>query len=415
LTITAIAPAVFFASVLSAYRGFFQGHQQMLPTAATQIVEQAFKLIIGFSLAVLWLSGGADKAAAGALVGVTLSEVAAVALILGMYARYCRLNPLEPSRRSPVSAGIIVKRLLPIAVPVMIGACVMPIVASIDNFLVMNRLQSIGYTNLEATSMFGVLSGAVNTMVNMPSVLTLALCVSLVPAIARAGALGQAEEAGERTRQGLKLAMLIGLPAAVGMAALAKPIMSLLYGSFSEERMTLAGNLLLVMAPGIFFLGIVQTLTGAIQGYGKVYAPVAALIAGAVCKIALSFTLLGLPSVNIYGAPVGTVVCYAVAAVIDWYLAGRYMPVPWKWGDLLARPALAAAGMGIFIWGFRLLAQDSLGMRLTAAAGVISGIVVYGILLVLLRGITPEEMESIPGGKRLAKLLWKGRHTRRRQ
>ncbi len=409
LTIRAIAPAVFFAAVLSAYRGFFQGHQDMLPTAATQIVEQAFKLVIGFALAFAWLGRGADYGAAGALTGVTLSEIAALALILILYMRHCRRDLLAPEDEEArkISAGSILRRLLPLAVPVMIGACVMPIVSSFDNFLVMNRLQSIGYSVTDSTSMFGLLTGVVYTLVNMPSVLTLALCMSLVPAIAQAGARGDLAAAGDNTRLGAKLAVLIGLPCAVGMAILSEPIIRLLYGSLAPERITLAAQLLTAMAPGIFFLGLVQTLTGAIQGYGRVYIPVFSLLAGAVCKIVLSFLLLGDPRVHIFGAPIGTVVCYGVAAILDAWQAGRLMKIRWRPADLLGKPALAALGMGLAVYAFRILAEGRIGMRLTALAGVVVGVIVYVILLGLFRAVSEEELASVPGGDKLMKLAHK--------
>jgi len=409
LTIRAIAPAVFFASVLSAYRGFFQGHQNMLPTASTQIVEQAFKLIAGFALAFAWLGQGPDHGAAGALTGVTISEIAALGLILVLYARHCARTPLTPEDASAksISAGSILKQLLPLAIPVMIGACVMPIVSSLDNFLVMNRLQSIGYSVTDSTSMFGLLTGVVYTLVNMPSVLTLALCMSLVPAIAQAGARGDLTAAGDNTRQGAKMAVLIGLPCAVGMAILSEPILYLLYGNLSPERLKLGAQLLTAMAPGIFLLGLVQTLTGALQGYGRVYIPVFSLLAGAVCKVVLSFLLLGNPSVHIFGAPIGTVVCYGVAAILDAWQAGRIMKIRWRPVDLLIKPGLAALGMGLAVYAFMRLAQGHISMRLIALAGVVVGVIAYVIFLIVFKAVNAEELALLPGGGKLKKLALK--------
>lgn len=409
LSMMAIAPSLFFVAALSAFRGYFQGMQNMVPTAVSQLVEQAGKLLVGFTLASRLMPYGVEYGAAGAVLGVTASELAALILVMGMYARNRRTQGQpKPHAMRLESARSVLRRLLPIAIPVMLGACIMPMVGLVDELLVMNRLQDIGYSVEHARSLYGILTGAVNTLVNMPSVLSMALCMSLVPAIAEAKARGDQEAVRQRTHLGMKLAVLIGLPAAVGMGILAKPIVELLYGgAFTIQKIDAAASLLAAMSAAVFFLTLVQTLNGVLQGMGRVMVPVISLGVGALCKVVINYTLVGNPAINIYGAPVGTVVCYGVASIINVVLLRRSMKAKWDWGRLLGRPCLAAAGMGLVVWMIQAFFLDRLGPKLVACLGVAAGALVYGVLLLLTGGLGQEELAYLPGGRRLQRFMGK--------
>lgn len=407
LSMMAIAPSLFFVAALSAFRGYFQGMQNMAPTAVSQLVEQVGKLLVGFTLASRLMPYGVEYGAAGAVLGVTASELAALALVMGMYARHRRTADAESRRRIRKEAAVsVLKRLLPIAIPVMLGACIMPMVGLVDELLVMNRLQDIGYTVEHSRSLYGILTGAVNTLVNMPSVISMALCMSLVPAIAEARARGDQAAVQQRMSLGLKLAVLIGLPAAVGMGLLAKPIIELLYGAaFTEQKVEIAAHLLTAMSAAVFFLTVVQTLNGILQGLGQVMVPVLSLGVGAVLKIIINYALVGNPAINIYGAPVGTVACYLVASLINLCMLGRATAVRWNWGKLFGPPCLAALGMGVVVWGMDALLLESLGPKAVALLGVAAGAVVYGVLLLLTGAIGKEELAYLPGGSKLKRFI----------
>ena len=236
LSVQYIAPALFFVSLMSAFRGYFQGMQTMGPTAVSQVVEQIGKLIIGLYLASAWMTSfsivspesGIANGAAGAMMGVTLSEVAAVILLVGVYMRHRSKEKKKLQKEecgieqtfAPMSFGSIAKQLARIAVPVTIGASIMPLVGMIDAVLINNKLTSIGFSIGEARSLYGLLTGVVNTLVNMPAVLTIALAMSLVPAIAESRTLKDTVGVRAKAGTGLKLAMLVGLPCGAGLRCL---------------------------------------------------------------------------------------------------------------------------------------------------------------------------------------------------
>lgn len=394
LPIRAISPALFFVAVLSAYRGYYQGQERMTPTAVTQIVEQAGKLVMGLWLAYMMRDRGVAYAAAGAILGVTLAEAIAMVMVLGMGAASRRQSAVcvdkEPARS-------VIGRLLPVALPMMLGAVMMPLVGMIDSFVVNHRLLDTGLPAEEARSLYGLLTGPVNTLVNMPSVVPLALAMALVPAIAQACARGAWSEVCNKTRLALKITLTISLPAAVALAVMAEPIMALLYGGLTAEKQLQAARLLQVSAPSVVALAIVQTLSGTLQGMGKVKAPVAALGAGAAAKIVVTHILTGIPALNITGACIGTVVCYSIAAVIDLYWASRSLDHALNGMRLLARPAAASCAMGVALAAFLRYAQGILRPWVTAMCGVGLGILVYFTALWLVGGISMGEARRMLG------------------
>ena len=394
LPIRAISPALFFVAVLSAYRGYYQGQERMTPTAVTQIVEQAGKLVMGLWLAYMMRDRGVAYAAAGAILGVTLAEAIAMVMVLGMGAASRRQSAVcvdkEPARS-------VIGRLLPVALPMMLGAVMMPLVGMIDSFVVNHRLLDTGLPAEEARSLYGLLTGPVNTLVNMPSVVPLALAMALVPAIAQACARGAWSEVCNKTRLALKITLTISLPAAVALAVMAEPIMALLYGGLTAEKQLQAARLLQVSAPSVVALAIVQTLSGTLQGMGKAKAPVAALGAGAAAKIVVTQILTGIPALNITGACIGTVVCYSIAAVIDLYWASRSLGHALNGMRLLARPAAASCAMGVALAAFLRYAQGILRPWVTAMCGVGLGILVYFTALWLVGGISMGEARRMLG------------------
>ena len=408
----AISPALFFVSVLSAYRGYFQGLQNMAPTALSQLAEQAGKLAAGLSIAYFLLQKTQNPAfgAMGALLGVTLSEAAALLYIMGVYGRRKRGILVNiPPREQRMAQGDFrpaVKRILAIAVPVTLGACVMPVVAAIDSVIVPRVLQEIGYAQKEATSMYGVLTGVVNPLINMPAALSLALAMSLVPAISQSGAQGDIEGVKGKASFGFKLALLVGLPCATGFIVLARPILMLLYKNIQGSELAMAAALFAMLSFGVLFLTLVQTMTGILQGLGKPLLPVFSLIAGASVKIVASVLLIRAPSINIYGAAAGTLCCYAIAAVMDVVFVIRHAGLRVSLAGHIVKPVLATAVMGACAWLiYRAAGPHSNTVGVLAA--VLVGAAVYILMLAALRGLTEEELTMLPGGGRITKVMRK--------
>ncbi|MDL2237238.1 polysaccharide biosynthesis protein [Christensenellaceae bacterium OttesenSCG-928-K19] len=413
-SLMAISPALFFVSVMSAYRGYFQGMQNMTPTALSQLVEQAGKLVIGLSLAYVMLerTGNPAFGAMGALIGVTIAEAVALFYMIGVYGR--RKNEILANIPQLDKDGAkknfrpIVKQVLLIAIPVTLGACVMPIVSALDSVIVSRTLQDIGYAQKEATSMYGVLTGVVNPLINMPAVLSLALAMSLVPAISQSSAQGDTANVKAKSSFGFKLALLVGLPCATGFMLLAQPIIMMLYKNVQGSELAMAVMLFQMLSFGVLFLTLVQTMTGILQGLGKPVLPVISLAVGATAKVVVSILLIRVPDINIYGAAAGTICCYAIAAVMDIIFVVRRSGFSISIVNHIIKPVLATVVMGVCVYAaYRLVGGYSNTAGVLAA--ILVGIVVYAGVLLLTRGLTQLELDMLPGGGRLAKVMKKMR------
>jgi stage V sporulation protein B len=432
LTIMCIAPSLFFVAILSAYRGYFQGMQRMAPTAFSQIIEQIVKLGAGLLLAFMWIPKGPEYGAAGAILGITVSEVFAFLYLLFLYNR--RKVRMQENIRHSVRSRLRVRlgnKLFILAMPIIIGACAMPLVQMADTAIISNTLlgmKSIVLFGNEIVntgadmwskvvdSLYG-LTGYVNPIINMPAVFSTALAMSLVPAISASKVEGDDYGVANKAGVGLKLAMLIGLPCAAGLYLLATPIINLLYAGLSNANadpalqhlhlLSTTGNLLGIMALGVFFLTILQTMTGILQGLGKTYVPVINLFIGIGVKIAVSLIFIRMPEVNIQGAFIGTVACYAVAAVLDVACVVHYTRMRIKVMDNFIKPLLAAGTMSLIVHFIMPDGPTQSYPRLITLATVALAIVLYIVFIFLFGALNETDLKYIPGGRKLAKLFAK--------
>lgn len=400
----AVAPALFFVPLMSAFRGYFQGLQNMVPTALSQIFEQLGRVIVGFTLAVALLPRGLEYAAAGASFGASSGAVTGLIVIYIIYIIYKRRmflgsakNPVHPVE--PVKS--ILYRLFAIAVPITLGTSVMPLMNLIDFGIVVRRLQFAGFSLEQSNSMYGQLSQMAATLVNFPQVITVALAASIVPAISGAVARRDERDMKRKALVGMRTGILIGLPASAGLFVLAKPIILMIYPREPETWMVLQ-----VLALGFVFLAVIQTTTGILQGIGRPIIPVRNLLIGSVFKLITSYFLTGVTKVNIRGAALGTVVGYSVASLLDYIAVKREIGIGLGFVDSLLKPVIATVVMAVSTVAAYKGVLRIAGSNTAATLGaVIGGAVCYGGVLVLIGGVTADELSLMPGGKRISRLL----------
>lgn len=407
-SLIALIPALLFVPIMSAFRGFFQGRQSMAPTAISQIMEQFFRVASGLFLTYYLLDKGIPMAAGGASFGGSVGAIVGTITMafIYFYGRSKISEEIESSVvREEYKTENIIKDLLVIAIPITIGAAIAPIMDSIDVALVLNRLQSIGYTEAMANDLYGNLKGMAQTLINLPQVFSIAIAMSLVPAISDANARNKKKEMESIVSSGIRITLLIGLPAAFGLFVLAKPIIGLLYYKNTIETITNTGNILAILSIGVVFLTLVQSLSAILQGIGKPMVPAINLFIGAVAKVILTYTLTAIPSINIYGAAISTVVAYAIAAILDIISIRVYSKVNMSVKDIFVKPFISALGMGISARLAYIGLIGLVGGKLGTILAIIIGAIVYVILLVLTGSITSEDLNLLPKGDKIAKRI----------
>lgn len=417
--IKALAPAVICVGCLSAFRGYTQGHSNMAPTAVSQIIEALCKLVIGLGLAYWLVKGGQseDVAAAGAITGVTVGTIVALAYMIVTFMRgHAQDGRLADD--TPDEAGTILSSILRIAIPITLSASMVGIVTVIDSSLVQGQLQKVLLENPDSWTLYqdfvdfaplaaaleswklelngaaansaalaaqvasgapaavelndiilgvsrklyGNYSGALN-IYNLPTSLMAAITSSVIPAVSAALARRDKKSAARLTGSALRITALLAFPMGVGLFVLGTPVIQLLYPSLTSQ---IAGPLLSELGIATLFVCMMLVCNSILQAYGFVNLPVFVMLAGGVLKIFNNYNLVSVPGVGIYGAPFGNVLCFGLCMVLDLIVISRVIPGRPSYVPLFAKPAAAAGLMGLGTW-----AVYGLGSKLLLSVGVL--------------------------------------------
>ncbi|MBQ6894259.1 MAG: polysaccharide biosynthesis protein, partial [Clostridia bacterium] len=400
--IKAIAPAMLFVSLMSAYRGYFQGHQNMVPTALSEISEALGKLIIGFGAAYILIEKGMELSSAGAVFGVSCGGLMGFVVLFVIHKK----NKQKPQKINGADLGSdsksrILKNLIKIAVPITIGASVFSLTSLIDTAMIMRRLQVFGaFTHKEANALWGSYSGYAIPLFNLPPTLINAITVSIVPAIASAYAVGDYENSSKTTSKSLKITVLFALPCAVGMSMLSEPILSLVYNN------TNATSTLSILSVAIVFVSLVLVTNAILQATGNEMIPVVNMLIGGIVKIIINFYLVANPKININGAPIGTTLCYGLILILNIISIKRKLKVKLPVGELILKPGFAAAVMGIVLYFIYPVFKGTTRV-IAAGAPIAIGAIVYAISIVAVKGINEDDISLLPKAELLIKICKK--------
>ena len=417
--IRALAPAVVCVGCLAALRGYSQGHSNMAPTSVSQIIEALCKLVVGLGLAFWLVKQGKDPdvAAAGAITGVTVGTVVAlIYMVLDFFLSRGREDTHGTDR--PDSAGSILANILKIAVPITLSSSMVGIVTVIDSSLVQGQLQSaLNLTEKASRTLYGNYSGALN-IYNLPTSLMAAITASVIPAVSAALARRDRKGAARITGSALRITALLSFPMGVGLFVLGTPIIRLLFPSLNVE---VAGPLLSTLGVATPFVCMVLVCNSVLQAHGFINLPVIVMVLGGIVKIVNNYNLVG--AIGIAGAPVGNILCFGLALVLDLVVITRVIPNRPRLLPIFVKPAIASAIMGGAAWAVygllsRVLTAEQVNevgetirvvSRMGNALGIFLAIavagVVYLVLVVAIRAISKDDLALMPKGDKLARLL----------
>ncbi|MBQ3403869.1 MAG: polysaccharide biosynthesis protein, partial [Oscillospiraceae bacterium] len=344
-----LAPAVLFACCVSVFRGYSQGHGNMMPTAISQIMEVSCKLVFGLTIAWILVKSGYGSAtvAAGAIVGVTIGLGLAIP-VLYLYIRNMKKKRLPVGERTDVPDPRLdtVKRILSIGIPIMIGSSILNIITLIDTKLVLYRLQTgAGFSYLDAKVLYGVYSKAL-TLFNLPNAFITPIAVSVVPFISAALATKDLRGARDVMESSMKLTNLFSLPCAVGLMVLAFPIFNVLYPSSDKS----GPDLMLMLGFASFFVCSYLITNAILQASGYEKLALFTLPIGGVIKVVVNWFLVGTPDINIMGAPIGTIACYFFITIINIVFIVTKVPGRPRFMVTFLRPLVCSVAMGAAAW-----------------------------------------------------------------
>ncbi len=396
LTVLAISPTLILICITSFFRGCFQGHQRMAPTAISQLLEAIGKAGIGMAFAILAKRRGAPITviSAYAVMGVTVGTLISTLYLWVQYLYAKKKGELEVEEKVPylTSQKPILRRLLSIALPVTISASVISLTSLIDLGMIIRRLTSIGYTPEEATAIYGNYTTLVIPMFNLPSVVVTPIASGIIPAISHCFSRGDKQRVRELMHGAFRTVALIAVPASIGLALFSRPILSLLYPTDSAEA---AYRLLTTIAPAVYFVCILTLTNAVLQAHGLAKFSMVTMLVGGVAKVVVGYILLGNVNFGIYGSPIGTIVCYGIAMLCNMFALITKLGYAPQISYLLVRP-LAASMLGILPIAYIYIRNiSSLTSKVWTLFFIGIAALLYGAFACLVGAVKREDLQLV--------------------
>lgn len=392
--ILAVAPAIIFAGLMSVFRGYFQGHQSMMPTAVSQVFEQLFRVAAVLILAVILFPRGLEYAAAGATFGAVIGGIAGLAILAGYYFWFRKKEGRDQNLiYSGASSAELAREMVRLAVPVSFGAVVLPLVQMLDAVIVPGRLMAVGYSASEATALYGQLSGMAAVLISLPTIFTISIATSLVPAISESLARREKAALNERLNSAFRAGMIIALPCAAGLFILATQISDLLYAAPE------AGIPLEPLAFSCIALAAFQLSSAGLQGMGRPEIAMKNLLITGILKVFLNYTLTGVPALNVRGAAIGTVVAFMIGSFLNMVYLRKITGISFEIGRL-AKITLVTLIMTITVkYSYQFFVGLDIRSHLTTVIAITIGMGVYGILLFIVRELDINMLKRLIKGQ----------------
>ena len=382
--IAALSPCVLLICIVSAHRGFFQGQSNMTPTSVSQVYEAMIRVVFGLGGAYLMLkkTGSLIYAAAGGIFGVTAGCIVAV-----VYLRIQFGKSNQILRQGGGSAGLQIINLF-------------------DTMIYMRRLTgALAWSSDAADTAKGIYNFC-QTIFNLPCSLITPITISIIPTVTAALTKGNTAGARHTEESAVRTMSLIAMPCAVGLAVLSEPIIRLLARNYGPESVATAAPILAYLGIAVIFNSTVLLFNAIMQAHGDVTTPVVNMLIGGVVKVVVNYILVAIPSLNIIGAAIGTIVCYVTITVLDLIAMRRSVTTRPAIFRNVIRPAAAAGIMGAATFFAAALLRSFTDSNTVVCLGaLIAAVVVYVIFVVVLRCITYEDCMLLPKGEKIAKIL----------
>lgn len=384
--IRALAPTIVFGCLMSIYRGYFEGMRNMVPTAVSEIMEAAGKLILGLSAAAVVSTIGTNEYATyGTVFGTPYSDAVSAensimiytvcAALLGIVAgallgfiflflRY-KLKGCDVTRRQlyysePARSGKeITRELVKTAIPIGVNSLILSISSMIDSTLIQIRIDDLTNTNRQLMQELypqvenyvfdqGIFQTFLNgcygyalTLMMLVTALTQAFGTSALPSLTSAWTRGDREEIKDNMEMILKLTLCVALPAGLALSMLSWPLLNLLYGNNVIE-VEIASKILQILGISVIFIATSTPICSMLQAVGRVDMPLKLMSIAMVVKISLNYTLVGIPTINIQGAAVGSLVAYLFVVVVGLYFLCKETKIVPDFVHVLIKPLIGA-------------------------------------------------------------------------
>lgn len=452
-SVIALAPTIFFACLMSIYRGYYQGLKNMTPTATSEVIEACFKFFIGYvtSYSIIrfgmreYLTNGTflgkayatrelaeaaimPLAAAGAILGISLGAAAGLLyLVLRDKIRGDGITKSEIMSSPEAKSGkFIAKTLIKNALPIGLGAIIMNVAGLIDTTLILHRIQHIMLTSpnellaqygtkisesiiKSKDGVHGFLMGCYSftlpLMMLIPAI-TQAFGIVALPSVTRAWTLKDSPKLKKSMEIVIRMTMLVTIPAGIGLSVIGPELLSLIYKS-RPNAVSIAAEIIPVLGIATIFTAASTPICSMLQAIGRVDLPVKIISVGLIIKILINYVLVGIPKINIQGAGIGTLVGYAFVLFTSMHMLFKNTKIVPNLVDTIIKPLLCSLFCGTAAKLLMLLLEGRIQLIIAIALSIIFAVIVYLFALVALGGLSRGDIKLLPKGEKIVKILEK--------
>lgn len=420
LAMLAIAPTIFFICLSSAYRGYFQGLQNMTPTAVSQVIEALAKFGIGISAAIYFTKNNYPSyvVAAYVILGVTIGVLLGV--IYGAITKAMFTSSAEYKNSLSIatddscrSSKSILKELIVIAIPITLASSIMGLTNIVDTMLFANGLQSIGMTEKAATSFYGTYTSMVYPLFNLVPPFIYTFAISAIPAISSAIALNDRNKASKDILSAFRNCAIIAIPSAIGLGTLSKRVIGFLFddetislGDTAVSTVNLAAPALSVISVGILFLGVISITNAVLQACKQERFTIISTSSGVVIKIVGTYILSRIENFGLLGAATSTLLCYFTIMSLNLYFMFSKTGFRIRAAAVFAKPLAAGVLCGAFaVMSSIFLNKTPFYGRIGTLISIAIAVVVYFVSLIALKGLNKYDVMMMPKGQKLCTIL----------
>lgn len=420
------APTIFVYGILGVLRGYFQAHKSMTQTSLSQIIEQIANAIVSIVAAMLLIQtvsvnvmeaageatvlrratlgavGGAMGTGAGVLIGLVF--------MLFMYGgnRKFLLERMQQDRHKAIdSYRSIFKTITFVVTPFILSTAIANLSGTANNYIYNKALPHFRLVDEVArSSRWGIFGNSMKVS-NIPIAFATAMATAMLPAVAQLTAAGKVEEAKEKIAASIKTIMVLSIPCAVGLFALAKPVMYFLFPR-PDEIISMGGRFLMVLAPSVVFYALSTLSSQILQGIGKLNAPIINAAISLVVQTVVALGLLLFTGLDVYSIAIANTIYSGLLCILNQMSVRKAIDYRQEIKYTFLLPFVASAIMGVAAFlvyrGSFLLVKS---MRLCLLVAIAAGGIVYFVVLIKIKGITEQELRRLPKGHLLVKLAKK--------
>ena len=386
--IAAIAPSVFFGCISSAVRGYYQGFGIMWPSAVSQVIESSGKLVFGLVFAFISVSRGSAPyvVAAYTIFGVTCGSALSALFCLTVKLLYKRI---KPDNSVFVPKKSVINELIKTAVPVTVSSAVMNLTGMIDVFAAPSRLIKIGYSESQATEIFGNYTTLAVPMINLPMIFVYPVTSAALPALsANYYSKRDTRKSVEILKSVYKTVLTVALPCAVGLSVMAKPMLALI---FSENSAALAAPMLTVLAPASALCALLAVTDTLLSAKGKAHFTIISMLAGSAVKFISTSLLIFM--IGRIAVPLGTCLCYLTAVTLN-FVFSYEKTASFRFGSFI-KLAFSCALCGLCAYYTYELLCFRFSSDISCILSVPAAAVVYFLTLFMLGYIDTDQLNNI--------------------